>query len=61
MDSYDIVQSDRGDAITSSKDIFKKFCNETDIDCDIDLNVSVGTPTMGMNKTVDSSSDLSSW
>ena len=35
------------------------FCDETDIDCDIGFNVSVGTPTMVRNKTADSLSNLS--
>ena len=47
-----------GDAITSSDDILGPFCDETDIDSDIDLNVLVGTTTIGW-KTADSSSDLS--
>ena len=59
LDSYYIVQSDTGDAITSSDDILRTFCDETDIDCDIGFNVSVGTPTMVKNKTADSLSDLS--
>ena len=59
MDSYYIVQRDTGDAITSSDDILRTFCDETDIDCDIGFNVSVGTPTMVKNKTADSLSDLS--
>ena len=59
MDSYYIVQSDTGDAITSSDDILRTFCDETDIDCDIGFNVSVGTPTMVKNKTADSLSNLS--
>ena len=41
FDSYYIVQSDTGDAVTSSEDILKCFCDE-DIDCDIGFNVSVG-------------------
>ena len=59
LDSYYIVQSDTGDAITSSDDILRTFCDETDIDCDIGFNVSVGTPTMVRNKTADSLSNLS--
>ena len=59
LDSYYIVQSDVGDAITSSDDILKTFCDETDIDCDTGFNVSVGTPTMVRNKTADSLSNLS--
>ena len=60
LDSYYIVQSDTGDAITSSDDkILRSFCDETDTDCDIGLNVSVGTPTMFRNKTADSLSNLS--
>ena len=59
MDSYYIVQSDTGDAITSSDDISRTFCEKTDIDCDLGLNVYVGTPTMVRNKTADSLSDLS--
>ena len=35
-----------GDAITSSDDILGPFCDETDIDSDIDLNVLVGTTTI---------------
>ena len=34
LDSYYIVQSDRGDEITSSDDILRTFFDETDIDCD---------------------------
>ena len=60
LDSYYIVQSATGDAITSSDDkILRSFNDETDIDCDIGLNVSVGTPTMVRNKTADSLSNLS--
>ena len=59
LDSYYIVQSDTGDTITSSEDILKTFCDETDIDCDIGLNVSGGTPSMVRNKTANSLSDLS--
>ena len=59
LDSYYIVQSDTVDAITSSDDILRTFCDETDIDCDIGFNVSVGTPTMVRNKTADSLSNLS--
>ena len=59
LDSYYIVQSDTGDAITSSEDILRTFCDETDIDRDIGLNVSGGTPTMVKNKTANSLSDLS--
>ena len=59
LDSYYIVQNDTGDAITSSDDILRTFCDETDIDCDIGFNVSVGTPTMVRNKTADSLSNLS--
>ena len=54
LDSYYIIQSDTGDAITSSEDTLRTFCDETDIDCVIDLDVSVGTPTMVRNKTADS-------
>ena len=53
MDSYYIVQSDTGDAITSSDDVLRCFRDETDLDCDIGFNVSVGTPTMVKNKTAD--------
>ena len=59
LDSYYIVQSDTGDAITSNEDILRTFCNETYIDRHTGLNVSVGTPTMVRNKTADSLSDLS--
>ena len=59
LDSYYIVQSDTDDANTSGKDILRSFCGETDIDCDIGLNVSVGTPTMFRNKTADYLSDAS--
>ena len=59
LDSYYIVQSDIGDAITNSEDILRTFCDETDIDCDIGLNVSVGTPTTVRSKTANSLSDLS--
>ena len=59
LDSYYIVQRNAGDEITSSEDILRTFCDETDIDCAIDLSVSVGTPAMVRNKTGDSSSDLS--
>ena len=58
LDAYYIVQSDTGDANTSSKDILRSFCDEADIDCDIGLNILVGTPTMVRNKTADSLSDL---
>ena len=34
LDSYYIVQSDRGDEITSSDDVLRTFFDETDIDCD---------------------------
>ena len=56
---YYIVQSDTGDAITSSNDTLRTFCDETDIDCDIGFHVSVETPTMVRNKTGDSLSNLS--
>ena len=59
LDSYYIVQSDTDDANTSGKDILRSFCDETDIDCDIGLNVSVRTPTMVRNKTADYLSDVS--
>ena len=59
LDSYYIVQSDTGDAITSSEDVLRTFCDKTDKNCDIGLNVSVGTPTMVRNRTADSLSDLS--
>ena len=59
MDSYYIVQSDTGDAITSSDDILRSSCDETDIDCDIGFNVSVETPAMVRNKTTDSLTNLS--
>ena len=59
LDSYYIVQSDKGDAITSNKDILRTFCDETYIDRDTGLNVSVGTLTMVRNKTADSLSHLS--
>ena len=59
LDSYYIVQSDTGDAITSNEDILRTFYDETDIDCDIGLNVSIGTPTIVRKKTAYSSSDLS--
>ena len=59
LDSYYIVQSDTDDAIESSEDILKSFCEETDIDCDIGFNVAVRTPTMVRNKTADSLSDFS--
>ena len=59
MDSCYIVQSDTGDAITSSDDILRTFCEKTDIDCDLGLNVYVGTPTMVRNKIAYSLSDLS--
>ena len=59
LNSYYIVQSDTGDPITSSEDILRAFCDETDIDWDIDLNVSVGTPAIVRNKTADSPSELS--
>ena len=35
------------------------FWDKSDIDCDIALNVSVGTPTLARNKTADSLSDSS--
>ena len=41
-----LVQSDTDEAITSS-DILGKFCDETDVHSDIDLNFLVGTPTIG--------------
>ena len=53
-----LVQSDTGEAITSS-DILGKFCDETDVHSDIDLNFLVGIPKIVRNKTADSSSDLS--
>ena len=59
LDSYYIVQSDTGDAITSSDDILRSSCDETNIDSDIGFNVSVGTPAMVRNKTTDSLSNLS--
>ena len=59
LDSYYIVQSDTGDAITSSDDIVRSSCDETNIDSDIGFNVSVGTPAMVRNKTTDSLSNLS--
>ena len=40
-----MVQSDTGDAITSSDEILGTFCDETDIDSVIDVNVSAGTAT----------------
>ena len=58
LDSYYIVKRDTGDKITSSEDMLKIFCDETDIDCAIDVNGSIGTPTMVKNKTADSSSDV---
>ena len=50
LDSYYIVQSDTSDVITSSDYILRTFCDETDIDCDIGFNVSVGTATMGLSE-----------
>ena len=58
LDSYYIVERDTGDKITSSEDILRIFCDETDIDCAIDVSGSIGTPTMVKNKTADSSSDV---
>ena len=58
LESY-LVESDTGDAITSSDDILGTFCHETDTDSDIDFNVLVGTTTIVRNKTADSPSDLS--
>ena len=58
LDSYYIVERDTGDKITSSEDILRIFCDETDIDCAIDVIGSIGTPTMVKNKTADSSSDV---
>ena len=60
LDSYQIVQSDTGDAITSSEDVLWTFCDETD--SDICLKASVGlsrNPHNSWNKTTDSLSDLS--
>ena len=59
LESSYLVESDTGDAITSSDDILGTFCHETDIDSDIDSNVLVGTTTIVRNKTADSPSDLS--
>ena len=59
LDSCYIVQSDTGDVNTSSEDILRSIFDETDIDCDNGLNVSIGTPTIFRNKTADSLSDLS--
>ena len=58
FDSYYIAQSGTGDANTSSEDILRSFWDKTDVDCDIGLNVSVGTLTMVSNKTADYLSDL---
>ena len=58
LDSYYIVERDTGDKITSSEDMLKIFCDETDIDFAIDVNGSIGTLTMVKNKTADSSSDV---
>ena len=44
------IQSDTSGVITSSDDILRTFCDETDIDCDIGFNVSVGTATMGLSE-----------
>ena len=56
-----IFQSDTGDAIaiTSTENILRTFCDETDIDGDNRLSVSVETSTMVRNKTSDSLSNLS--
>ena len=59
LDSFNIVQSDRGDVIASSDDILGTFCDKADIDSDIDLVVSVRTSAIVRNKTADSSNDLS--
>ena len=56
-DLYYIIKSDTGDAITSSDDSLETFCDKTDIDFDIDLNVSVKTLAIVRNKTADPSSD----
>ena len=53
-----LVQSDTVEAITSSH-ILGKFCDETDVHSDIDLNFLIGTPTIVRSKTADSSSNLS--
>ena len=59
MDLYYIVKSDTGDAIASSDDILETFCDQTDIDSDINTNVSVKNFTIVRNETAGSSNDLS--
>ena len=59
LDSYIIVQSDTGETFTSNEYILGTFCDETDIDSDIGLNVSVGTPTLARDKFAVSSIDFS--